>query len=255
MARVDRGLAQLILEWKAEHPGALVGTQGDDHHTPPSDHLPDAADTIDAADFMKGKGGVTDVELDDLRDRLYASRDNRIAYIIRRDKICSSTVQPWVWRDYDGEYHGHVHLSVNEAHADDPREWDLFDMTPKQFTDALLVALDDDRVETKMRALSVSYTGGGIPKGKSLLNVINDLHTMAVAGGSADASMATGLSGIRTKIDGVTEAVGYVQHDVAGLPDEILTRLGSGRSAVDVAALLRQVPGVDWAAVGRALNA
>lgn len=118
----DKGLATLIAQWREEHPGAVVGTIADENHNPPSEHIPEADGSVDAGDFMEGNG-VTQADLDDLAERLRAGRDRRIAYVIRRQRIFSSTVQPWVWRTYTGAYHGHTHVSVNDLHENDTTRW------------------------------------------------------------------------------------------------------------------------------------
>lgn len=122
----DRGLQVLIDQWKAANPGAVVGTiAGGNHTRTHTDHVPDAANSVDAADFMAGPS-VTAKELDELAETLRLNRDVRIAYVIRRDKIFSSTVSPrWQWRHYTGEYHGHTHVSVNDKHAEQTTRWKL----------------------------------------------------------------------------------------------------------------------------------
>lgn len=131
---VDEGLQRLDQEWKAAHPGAVVYHIGDiNHSTDPdtSQHAPDdggskAGDDkgeVDASDFMPGKGGVTPDDLDDLAEQLRRSKDRRILYVIRRDRIFSSVVQPWVWRHYSGKYHDHTHVSVNDNFDNDKSDW------------------------------------------------------------------------------------------------------------------------------------
>jgi hypothetical protein len=125
---VDPGLARFINQWTALHPGAVVGTIGDPFHKPPSSHLPEADGSVDAGDVMPGAGGVTQEVLDDLAETLRLNRDSRIAYVIRRQRIFSgpSGPQPFVWRPYAGDYHGHLHLNVGDAHEGQaPRDWDL----------------------------------------------------------------------------------------------------------------------------------
>lgn len=132
--RVDEGLQKLIDEWKAAHPGAVVYTIGDTNHSTDPDksqHAPDdgsssnPGDTkgeVDAGDFMPGKA-VTDEDLDDLAENLRLSKDKRILYVIRRNRIFSSVVQPWVWRTYTGAYHSHTHVSVNDNYENDQSNW------------------------------------------------------------------------------------------------------------------------------------
>lgn len=130
---VDEGLQALDREWKKAHPGAVVYHVGDLSHSKDPDvsqHAPDTGGSkpgddkgeVDASDFMPGNG-VTDKDLDDLAEQLRQSRDKRLFYVIRRDRIFSSTVQPWVWRPYGGAYHGHTHVSVNDNYDNDQSDW------------------------------------------------------------------------------------------------------------------------------------
>jgi hypothetical protein len=130
---VDEGLDRLIDEWKADHPGAVVGTIGDPNHSSDPDvtqHAPDdggpaAGDDrgeVDGGDFMPGHG-VTDDDLDDLFYNLAESRDPRILILIRRNKIVSSVVQPWKIRTYSGKYHHHTHVSVNDRFDANRADW------------------------------------------------------------------------------------------------------------------------------------
>lgn len=130
---VDQGLAVLITAWKKKHPGAVVGTIADDHHSTNPDktqHAPDRGGSkpgddkgeVDAADFMPEKG-VTAKELDELFDNLVASHDKRILLLIHRDKIMSSVVSPFKLRQYHGPYHEHVHVSVNDEFDNNQSPW------------------------------------------------------------------------------------------------------------------------------------
>lgn len=125
---VDGALTTLDEQWREEHPGAIVGHRGDKNHKPPSDHLPEADGSIDASDFMPGST-VTQADLDELAESLRQSRDYRIAYVIRRNRIFSSRivdgVPAWAWRPYYGEYHSHTHVSRNDINETDNSEWEL----------------------------------------------------------------------------------------------------------------------------------
>jgi len=123
----DPALARFIAQWKAKHPGATVYTIGDEFHDPTSQHVPEADGSVDAADVMPGNG-VDQQELDDLADTLRLNRDPRILYVIRRQRIFSGATgtRPFEWRPYGGQYHGHLHLSVGDAHEGKPvTDWDL----------------------------------------------------------------------------------------------------------------------------------
>jgi hypothetical protein len=127
---VDHGLGVLIAQWRARHPGAVVGTIADAAHQAAghSDHIPEADGSVDAADFMVG-GVVTRADVDQLVAQLVAGRDPRIAYLIWQRRIISSTVAPWEWRTYSGAdpHTGHAHLSVNDLHENDLSPWNLGD--------------------------------------------------------------------------------------------------------------------------------
>lgn len=62
-------------------------------------------------------------------DELVINRDNRIKYIIWNKRIISSSVAPWVWRDYSGTnpHDKHFHISVGSSKAlyDAPRAWKI----------------------------------------------------------------------------------------------------------------------------------
>ena len=123
----DPGLQRFITQWKLQHPGAVVYTIGDELHDATSQHVPEADGSVDAADVMPGNG-VDQQELDDLAETLRLNRDPRILYVIRRQRIFSGATgaQPFVWRPYGGQYHGHLHLSVGDAHEGKPvTDWDL----------------------------------------------------------------------------------------------------------------------------------
>jgi hypothetical protein len=162
--KTDEGLAALAGEWRREHPGATVYFIGDTNHSVDPDvsqHAPDdgksgqAGDTkgeVDAGDFMPGKG-VTDADLDELAEGLRLSRDPRIMYVIRRQRIFSATVQPFVWRPYNGKYHGHTHVSVNDKYRANTADWKWEPVAPRvvQFETAsvklpVLKLGDDDDV-------------------------------------------------------------------------------------------------------------
>lgn len=135
---VDEGIKKLTDEWKKAHPGAVVYHIGDaSHSTDPDDsqHAPDWGGKepgddkgeVDAGDFMPGKGGVTEADLDDLAEQLRLSKDKRILIVIRRQRIFSSYavggVPAFTWRKYNGKYHGHTHVSVNDQFDNNQSDW------------------------------------------------------------------------------------------------------------------------------------
>ncbi len=136
---LDEGLERLDQEWRAQHPGAVIYHIADGNHSQNprvSQHAKDdgksggPGDTpgeVDASDFMPGKGGVTDEDLDELAEGLVRSRDPRILIVIRRQSIWSSypvgNYPAWAKRPYSGKYHGHTHLSVNDKYASNKSDW------------------------------------------------------------------------------------------------------------------------------------
>lgn len=122
---VDVGLAMLIRMWRLLHPNAIVGTIGDEAHTY-GEHIPEADGSVDAADFMKGNG-VTDAMLSWLANTLATYRDKRLLYIIWQQRIFSNNngASAWAWRSYSGDYHDHVHVSVNDNYESDNSPWNL----------------------------------------------------------------------------------------------------------------------------------
>lgn len=134
---IDEGLNAFIREWKKAHPGAVVYTIGDENHSKDPDisqHAPDTGGKapgddkgeVDAGDVMPGKG-VTRAHLLDLFHGLRRSRDKRILYVIFEDMIFSSrpvdNYAAWEIRPYNGKFHSHVHLSVNDNFDNDQSDW------------------------------------------------------------------------------------------------------------------------------------
>jgi hypothetical protein len=90
------------------------GTIGDRAHSArKSDHNPNARGVVTALDITHDPANGCDCQL--IADRLIASRDPRIKYVIWRGKIASSLMQPWVWRPYTGpnKHDKHIHVSVD----------------------------------------------------------------------------------------------------------------------------------------------
>src|SRR3954467_11844604 len=111
---VDEGLKVLGDQWKKKHPGAVVYYIGDashlsrtsEHNPEPSGPLPGQDEgEVDAGDFMIGHG-VDDMMLDDLRNDLVDSRDDRLLYVIWDGWITSSRkvgdTPAWTKRKYNG---------------------------------------------------------------------------------------------------------------------------------------------------------
>lgn len=123
---VDKGLAQLNKQLRKRYPGIVIGTIGDKHHKPPSQHVPEADGSVDASDYMIGHY-FPRREADRTFRALLRNRDPRLLYVIYDRKIFSSVVQPFRVRDYDGDdpHTGHMHVSVNDLHERDGSPWKL----------------------------------------------------------------------------------------------------------------------------------
>jgi len=128
MAGPNPALAKLIKQYKANNPGNEVVYYAADPrtHNPTSDHWIDKDGTYDAGDFMPG-ATVSQDELDEFAEVLRRNRDNRIKYVIRRQRIFygNDGPTPWQWRKHLGEYHGHAHVSTLQNKEKDGRDWDL----------------------------------------------------------------------------------------------------------------------------------
>lgn len=126
MNRVAGGILQLFNQ--ADRIAPTRGRESDgafpspEHHqqNPGSDHEPhQVAWTTDlvctAGDYTHDPARGFDA--DKVAEQLRLSRDPRIKYVIRRQRMFSSypahSVPAWTWRDYAGTYHGdHVHVSL-----------------------------------------------------------------------------------------------------------------------------------------------
>lgn len=77
-----------------------------------SDHNPDEYGFVNAIDITNDPAGGCDGGA--LAEALRLSRDPRIKYVIFNKRIFNSTVQPWIWRPYNGTnpHSKHVHISV-----------------------------------------------------------------------------------------------------------------------------------------------
>jgi hypothetical protein len=107
---------------------ASDGAVGDlRHRASKSDHNPNPAGVVTAIDIDKDLSASDSVGL--IVERLYVSRDPRIKYVIWQGRICSSKVQPWIWRKYTGAngHFQHVHISVDDDKSlyDDESDWSI----------------------------------------------------------------------------------------------------------------------------------
>jgi hypothetical protein len=111
---------------------ASDGTIGDSAHAARnSDHNPWVKDgslgVVTAIDITHDPANGCDAE--QIVQSLVSSRDTRIKYIIWNQRILSSQVQPWIWRDYNGinPHTRHFHLSVKASKDsyDMPDAWQV----------------------------------------------------------------------------------------------------------------------------------
>ncbi len=202
----DEGGAQLEREWKQRHPRAVVYKIGDaSHSTDPnvSQHAPDWGGSapgddrgeVDGFDFMAGNG-VTEHDLDDLFAGLVRSRDPRILIVIRRNKIVSSVVHPWVIRTYSGKYHDHVHVSVNDRFDANTSDWHWEAEVPRtvKWVDLAgrapeLQAGDEDRAE-----LAGSYTH--VARAQTLANLLDNTTPDITVDGAYGAHTARKIAAV-----------------------------------------------------------
>lgn len=101
------------------------GTIGDAAHArTESDHNP-AGGIVCALDLTHDPSHGFDIQW--LFNKLAASRDGRIKYVIANRKIVSAVNRPWKVRDYTGSdpHTGHIHVSVKLAKGRDAHRWDL----------------------------------------------------------------------------------------------------------------------------------
>lgn len=111
------------------------GTLGDiTHSSRESDHNPDENGIVRACDA----GESDDAQGDYLAEKLLASQDDRIAYVIHDGRRFLGAKyaylrgrKPWVWIPYTGvnAHLKHNHTSVNASQDDNAKPWNLFDIT------------------------------------------------------------------------------------------------------------------------------
>jgi hypothetical protein len=135
--RVNEGLEPLLVQLHAGHPGIVIGTIGNlKHQEEESDHNPNAAGRVNAADLMLGPH-FSEAQAKALIPFLIA--DRRTKYLIHDRKIWRSTQGHSAalagWHDYDEEdpHTDHVHISVWDGAHTDTRPWTLEeDVSPEQ---------------------------------------------------------------------------------------------------------------------------
>lgn len=125
--RLARGLERLRQQVNAKYPNrskSSDGTIGDRAHAArASDHNPSGG-IVHALDLTHHTG-VFDAHA--LAEKLRASKDPRISYIISNRRIASAKAN-WSWRRYTGSnpHSKHIHVSIHRnPHADNTRDWSI----------------------------------------------------------------------------------------------------------------------------------
>jgi hypothetical protein len=131
--RTAKAIDQLLKQVNAAHPKrskASDGTIGDaEHATRESDHNPWVGapqdPTVTGVDITHDP--LHGMDVGEMFAAMIKKRDKRIKYLIFNDMILSSTLVPWVWREYEGSNehrkHGHLSLMPIKALYDSTTPW------------------------------------------------------------------------------------------------------------------------------------
>lgn len=140
----SNSLAALVRGVRRLWPRATVWTKGDAaHQGSASDHndddtagsKPEQTDADGKAERRAADipllGGVTMADLDELRVRLTTRPANqaRARYVILRQTIWRKR-NGWKAEAYTGQYHNHLHASIDAADDDNGSEWDIDPAAP-----------------------------------------------------------------------------------------------------------------------------
>lgn len=179
--RVARSLDKLLEQINTLAPKRSKvsdGSIGDPAHSSrESDHNPDPFGVVRARDFTHDPENGAD--MNDIAAALVASRDPRIKYIIWRQRIVSSTINPWVWRTYTGTnpHDHHMHISVvPDARADQTAEWELFrkdeiDMATKEELRSIIREELEKELKSALNDLRKDLATGGEQYDKKKVNL------------------------------------------------------------------------------------
>jgi hypothetical protein len=157
MARIAKSLDVLRDELDEEFPRRSKSSDGwigdAAHAARESDHNPNSADVVQALDITHDPAGGLDAGK--IADKLLASKDSRIKYLISNGRIGSSYatggVPAWTWRPYTGSnaHRQHFHISV----VDDPIKYDsterwniTSDMVPEPMPTAPVSSYEHQRM-------------------------------------------------------------------------------------------------------------
>ncbi len=118
---VNPGLDPLLGELRAAHPGIVIGTIGDAaHRAEKSDHNPNAAGRVNAADLMIGPHFLEAAAGALLP---YLVRDARTHYVIHNRKIWTTETRAWLTYGGTDPHTNHIHLSVIDAAYKNTKPW------------------------------------------------------------------------------------------------------------------------------------
>lgn len=130
--RLAKSLEKLRAQVNDRWPGrdkSSDGSIGDESHSArTSDHNPNDDGVVCAIDITHDPRSGCDAGV--LAEKLRASRDPRIKYLISNKRICNSAATggkpAWAWRPYTGKnpHDHHVHISV-KGDYDNTSPWDL----------------------------------------------------------------------------------------------------------------------------------
>jgi hypothetical protein len=144
--RLARSLDVLRDEVRTLHPGTRVDTIGnEEHQDDASDHNPNPAGVVCAADFFPDRG----LNLARFAEQVRNPNHPAVKYVIFNRRIWSKSRNAEGWRDYDGDnpHTGHVHVSVgigpdgrSTGPYDNPAPWGLEDNMPLSNEDVTKVA-------------------------------------------------------------------------------------------------------------------
>lgn len=118
---VNPGLAPLIHQLEMAHPGIVIGTIGDAaHRAEKSDHNPNAAGRVNAADLMIGPHFLESAAGALLP---WLVRDARTHYVIHNRKIWTTETRAWLVYGGTDPHTNHIHLSVIDAAYKNTKPW------------------------------------------------------------------------------------------------------------------------------------
>lgn len=178
MARRAKSLQTLLKQVNTLFPlrdTSSDGWIGDSAHASrPSDHNPNQAGVVQAQDFDENDTASTSQVGAWLWDKLRASRDPRIKYVIYEGQTFSSYpargYPAWAVRPYTGsnKHTQHLHLSVSDDPAlyDDGRTWSLGEEEDMPLTD-----VEIEKIARKVWSWDVH--------GKPANNRLNDVDVRA----------------------------------------------------------------------------